>query len=56
MTGSDSVAVLGAGGAPALGAKQPAQEGKPVILASDPQDAGARCQPIFDALGRKTTM
>lgn len=43
--------------APVLGTKQPAEEGKLVILASGPEDSGAareRIQPILDAVGRKT--
>jgi len=43
--------------APVLGTKQPAEQGKLVILASGPQDAdGARAavRPIFDAVGQKT--
>jgi 3-hydroxyisobutyrate dehydrogenase len=40
--------------APVLGTKQPAEEGKLVILASGPQEARERVQPIFDAVGQKT--
>ena len=40
--------------APVLGTKQPAEEGKLVVLASGPQDARERVQPIFDAVGQKT--
>jgi 3-hydroxyisobutyrate dehydrogenase len=43
--------------APVLGTKQPAEQGKLVILASGPEDADgakARTQPIFDAIGQKT--
>jgi 3-hydroxyisobutyrate dehydrogenase len=40
--------------APVLGTKQPAEEGKLVILASGPDSAQARVQPIFDAVGQKT--
>jgi 3-hydroxyisobutyrate dehydrogenase len=40
--------------APVLGTKQPAEEGKLVVLASGPQDARSRVQPIFDAVGQKT--
>jgi 3-hydroxyisobutyrate dehydrogenase len=40
--------------APVLGTKQPAEEGKLVVLASGPQDLRDRVQPIFDAIGSKT--
>jgi 3-hydroxyisobutyrate dehydrogenase len=40
--------------APVLGTKQPAEEGKLVILASGPQEAAEHVQPIFDAVGQKT--
>jgi 3-hydroxyisobutyrate dehydrogenase len=40
--------------APVLGTKQPAHDGKLVILASGPTEARARVQPIFDAIGQKT--
>jgi len=40
--------------APVLGTKQPAEEGKLVILASGPDQAQARAAPIFDAIGHKT--
>jgi 3-hydroxyisobutyrate dehydrogenase len=40
--------------APVLGTKQPAEDGKLVILASGPDHARARVQPIFDAVGQKT--
>jgi 3-hydroxyisobutyrate dehydrogenase len=40
--------------APVLGTKQPADEGKLVVLASGPQSARDRVQPIFDAVGQKT--
>jgi 3-hydroxyisobutyrate dehydrogenase len=40
--------------APVLGTKQPAEEGKLVVLASGPQDARRRVEPIFDAVGQKT--
>ena len=40
--------------APVLGTKQPAEEGKLVVLASGPEAARERVQPIFDALGQKT--
>jgi 3-hydroxyisobutyrate dehydrogenase len=43
--------------APVLGTKQPAEEGKLVILASGPEDSGGareQIQPILDAVGQKT--
>ena len=40
--------------APVVGTKQPAEEGKLVVLASGPDDALQRCVPIFDAIGQKT--
>jgi 3-hydroxyisobutyrate dehydrogenase len=40
--------------APVLGTKQPAEEGKLVVLASGPEAARGRVQPIFDAVGQKT--
>jgi 3-hydroxyisobutyrate dehydrogenase len=40
--------------APVLGTKQPADEGKLVVLASGPQSARDRVQLIFDAVGQKT--
>jgi 3-hydroxyisobutyrate dehydrogenase len=40
--------------APVSGTKQPAEEGKLVILASGPEDLRDRVQPIFDVVGQKT--
>jgi 3-hydroxyisobutyrate dehydrogenase len=40
--------------APVLGTKQPAEEGKLVVLASGPQEARERVEPIFGAVGQKT--
>jgi 3-hydroxyisobutyrate dehydrogenase len=40
--------------APVLGTKQPAEQGKLVVLASGPDDALERCASIFDAVGAKT--
>jgi 3-hydroxyisobutyrate dehydrogenase len=40
--------------APVLGTKQPAEEGKLIILASGPDQARDPVQPIFDALGQRT--
>ena len=40
--------------APVVGTKQPAEQGKLTVLASGPEEARERCQPIFDAVGQKT--
>jgi 3-hydroxyisobutyrate dehydrogenase len=40
--------------APVLGTRQPAEEGKLVVLESGPEEARARLQPIFDAIGQRT--
>lgn len=40
--------------APVLGTKAPAEQGELVILASGPDRAQARVQPIFDVLGKRT--
>jgi 3-hydroxyisobutyrate dehydrogenase len=40
--------------APVLGTKQPAEQGKLVVLASGPEALRERVQPIFDAVGQKT--
>jgi 3-hydroxyisobutyrate dehydrogenase len=40
--------------APVLGTKQPAQDGKLVVLASGPDELRGRVQPIFDAVGQRT--
>ncbi|MFL5959558.1 MAG: NAD(P)-dependent oxidoreductase [Gaiellaceae bacterium] len=40
--------------APVLGTRQPAEEGKLVVLASGPDDALDRCAPLFDAIGQTT--
>jgi 3-hydroxyisobutyrate dehydrogenase len=40
--------------APVLGTRKPAEEGKLVILASGPDDALDRCEPLFDAIGGQT--
>jgi 3-hydroxyisobutyrate dehydrogenase len=40
--------------APVLGTKQPAEEGKLVVLASGPDSAREGVQPILDAVGQKT--
>jgi 3-hydroxyisobutyrate dehydrogenase len=40
--------------APVLGTRQPAEERKLVVLASGPDDALDRCEPVFDAIGQET--
>jgi 3-hydroxyisobutyrate dehydrogenase len=40
--------------APVSGSDGPAREGQLIVLASGPEGARARLQPIFDAIGRKT--
>jgi 3-hydroxyisobutyrate dehydrogenase len=40
--------------APVVGTKQPAEQGKLTVLASGPEEARERCEPIFDAIGQKT--
>lgn len=40
--------------APVLGTRQPAEEGKLVVLASGPSDAIEQAQPVFDVVGAKT--
>jgi 3-hydroxyisobutyrate dehydrogenase len=40
--------------APVLGTKQPAEQGKLVVLAAGPRDALDRCGVIFDAIGERT--
>jgi 3-hydroxyisobutyrate dehydrogenase len=40
--------------APVLGTKQPAAEGKLIVLASGPESERDRVQPVFDAVGQRT--
>jgi 3-hydroxyisobutyrate dehydrogenase len=40
--------------APVLGTRQPAEEGKLVVLAAGPDDALDRCEPVFEAIGQQT--
>jgi 3-hydroxyisobutyrate dehydrogenase len=40
--------------APVLGTKQPAQEGKLVVMASGPEALRERVQPVFDAVAQRT--
>jgi 3-hydroxyisobutyrate dehydrogenase len=39
--------------APVVGTKQPAEQGKLIVLASGPRDARDRARPVFDAVGEK---
>jgi 3-hydroxyisobutyrate dehydrogenase len=38
--------------APVIGTKKPAEDGQLFVLASGPDEARARCEPIFDAIAR----
>jgi 3-hydroxyisobutyrate dehydrogenase len=40
--------------APVLGTREPAEQGKLVVLASGPSAARERCQGVFDAVGQRT--
>jgi 3-hydroxyisobutyrate dehydrogenase len=40
--------------APVQGTKQPAEKGELIVLASGPQPARERVEPIFDAVGKRT--
>ena len=40
--------------APVLGTKQPAEQGQLIVLASGPDEAREKCQPVFDAIGGKS--
>jgi 3-hydroxyisobutyrate dehydrogenase len=40
--------------APVLGTRRPAEDGKLVVLASGPDDALDRCEPLFDAIAAQT--
>ena len=40
--------------APVLGTREPAERGELVVLASGPEAAIDRCQPLFEAIGRRT--
>jgi 3-hydroxyisobutyrate dehydrogenase len=39
---------------PVIGTKQPAEQGKLIVLAAGPGEARERCEPVFDAIGQKT--
>ena len=41
--------------APVLGTKQPAEDGKLLVMASGPTAGRDRVQPVFDAIGSRTT-
>jgi 3-hydroxyisobutyrate dehydrogenase len=40
--------------APVLGTRQPAEQGQLIVLASGPEEAREKSQPVFDAVGSKT--
>jgi 3-hydroxyisobutyrate dehydrogenase len=40
--------------APVLGTRQPAEQGRLVVLESGPDEARPRVQPVFDAIGNRT--
>lgn len=40
--------------APVLGTKKPAEEGQLVVLASGPDEARQRLEPVFEAIGKRT--
>jgi 3-hydroxyisobutyrate dehydrogenase len=40
--------------APVLGTREPAEQGKLVILESGPEEARPRVQPVFEAIGQRT--
>jgi 3-hydroxyisobutyrate dehydrogenase len=40
--------------APVLGTRQPAEEGKLIVLESGPEEARPRLVPVFDAIGQRT--
>jgi 3-hydroxyisobutyrate dehydrogenase len=39
---------------PVIGTRQPAEDGKLVVLAAGPDEARGPCTPIFEAIGQKT--
>jgi 3-hydroxyisobutyrate dehydrogenase len=39
---------------PVLGTREPAQNGELIVLASGPENQHERCQPVFDAVGKRT--
>jgi len=40
--------------APVLGTREPAERGELVVLASGPQEVRSRCEPVFEAIGKRT--
>jgi 3-hydroxyisobutyrate dehydrogenase len=40
--------------APVLGTRQPAEQGRLIVLAAGPDDAMERCAPVFDAVSSRT--
>ena len=39
---------------PVIGTKQPAEQGKLIVLAAGPDEAREPCEPVFEAIGQKT--
>jgi 3-hydroxyisobutyrate dehydrogenase len=39
---------------PVIGTKQPAEEGKLIVLAAAPEEARGECEPVFEAIAQKT--
>src|SRR4051794_18984904 len=39
---------------PVIGTKQPAEQGKLVVLAAGPEEERERCAPVFEAISQKT--
>jgi 3-hydroxyisobutyrate dehydrogenase len=39
---------------PVIGTKQPAEEGKLIVLGAGPKEVRDQCAPVFDAIGQKT--
>ncbi len=60
LEGTERCAELAAGqgvtlvDAPVLGTREPAEQGKLIVLASGPASTRERCQPVFEALGQRT--
>lgn len=40
--------------APVLGTKQPAEQGRLIVLASGPDELREKCEPVFESIGSKT--
>src|SRR5919204_5837453 len=60
VTAAERLADFGAGhgvtcvDAPVLGSRQPAEEGKLVVLAAGPEEVRGRCEEVFAAFSRAT--